>query len=123
MKQFQIIKACKAIDKILRLDIPFPVKNRIYKLRRTFQAEWEFQVEQEQLLVDSLKRKKDENGKEYLPESEINRFNQKAAEIGNMAVNVDYEPVRIEVSKVMEKPLSVLDDDDFRSLDGFIEFE
>lgn len=123
MKQNKIIGACNAMDKILKADIPFSIKSKIYAVRKTFQPEWDFQMEQEKMLIDALPRITDENGDEYVPKQAMGSFNKKMDELGDIDVTKEFEPISIVVTEEMDKAFGVLDGKDMYALEGIISFD
>lgn len=117
MKQGEIVLGCKSLDKILGLDIPFSLKAKVYRFRKLFQTQWEFQLEQEQDIMD--KAEHDESGK--LEPQEVRKINKKLFELSNTEVDMQFDKLVIETSEDTEA-LKALNGDDFKALDEFVEW-
>ena len=129
MKQGSIIKAYKIIRKIgAELEIPWDLKRKLADLRRQLQPTWDFQAEAEQTTVEALQAKFKKKPGETLSEAEVNQLqtelNIRLAELAGTDVEIEIQPIRIEMTQKLEKILNkILTGNELIDLDGFIEFE
>lgn len=129
MKQGKIIVAYKLIRKLGgELDIPWELKRRLADFRRQLQPTWDFQEEQERAAVEALQARHKKKAGENLSDAEIsqiqNELNKRLNELANMDVDIEIQPIRITVSRQLERVLNkVLTGNELLDLDGFIEFE
>lgn len=129
MKQGKIIVAYKLIRKLGgELDIPWELKRRLADFRRQLQPTWDFQEEQERAAVEALQARHKKKAGETLSDAEIsqiqNELNKRLNELASMDVDIEIQPIRITVSRQLEKVLNkVLTGNELLDLDGFIEFE
>lgn len=129
MKQGKIIVAYKLIRKLGgELDIPWELKRRLADFRRQLQPTWDFQEEQERAAVEALQARHKKKAGETLSDAEVsqiqNELNKRLNELANMDVDIEIQPIRITVSRQLEKVLNkVLTGNELLDLDGFIEFE
>ena len=129
MKQGSLIKASKIIRKIgAELEIPWDLKRKLADLRRQLQTTWDFQAEAEQTTVEALQARFKKKPGETLSEAEVNQLqtelNLRLAELAGMDVEIEIQPIRIEVTDKLKKTLNkILTGNELIDLDGFVEFE
>lgn len=129
MKQGNIIKAYKIIRKIGgELEIPWDLKRKLADLRRQLQTTWDFQAEAEQTTVEALQARFKKKPGETLSEAEVSQLqtelNLRLNDLANMDVDIEIQPIRIEMTQKLEKTLNkILTGNELIDLDGFIEFE
>lgn len=129
MKQADIIKACIALDKIMRQDTSLAVSRKVFDMRNKLQNAWNFQVSEESKIaarhpnVDPVKSSvqysiNNEEEKEARIQ-ELNSYVKEMEELGNMEQDIDVEPFSISVSQEDIKMAG----NDIKALQGFITFE
>lgn len=129
MKQADIIKACIALDKIMRQDTSLTVSKKVFDMRNKLQNAWKFQVAEEGKIaarhpnVDPVKSSvqysiNNEEEKEARIQ-ELNSYVKEMEELGNMEQDIDVEPFSISVSQEDIKMAG----NDIKALQGFITFE
>lgn len=129
MKQGDIIKAYKIIRKIGgELEIPWDLKRKLADLRRQLQPVWDFQSEAEQTTIEALQAKFKKKPGETLGEAEVSQLqtelNSRLNELAGTEVEIEIQPIRIEVTEKMKKILNkILTGNELLDLDRFIEFE
>ena len=129
MKQADIIKACIALDKIMRQDTSLTVSKKVFDMRNKLQNAWKFQVAEEGKIaarhpnVDPVKSSvqysiNNEEEKDARIQ-ELNSYVKEMEELGNMEQDIDVEPFSISVSQEDIKMAG----NDIKALQGFITFE
>lgn len=118
------ISAHNALVEIGKL--PFPIRDALslLKLKKALETAYEFQLQEEQKLVDEyhptvngnkLTMPYDENDEEV--KNRAKEFFQKLADLNKMEIDVDIDPVFISIPEgVSIKPETLL------ALDGFVEW-
>lgn len=129
LKQGDIIRACKSLDKIMGQDTSLAVSKKTFEMRDKFQSAWNFQVGEENKIaarhpnVDPVKASvkfssSDEEEKEARL-AELDSFVKEMEELGNMEQEIDVEPFSISVSQENIKMAGK----DIKALQGLITFD
>lgn len=116
MTQGKIIMAIKTLDKMKSQPMPLPLSYKLYKLRKTLQPHWDWQVEQEMKILEE-KGVQTENGL-TITQEERAEFDSALLAIIEIEVEKDWTPVKVSVSDGLT--ISI---EDIEALDGFVEIE
>lgn len=116
MKQANVIKAIKTLDKIKTQPMQLRTSYNLYKLRQSLQPHWDWQVEQEMKILEE-KGVQTENGL-TIPQEERAEFDSALLSIIEIEVEKDWTPVKVSVSDGLT--ISI---EDIEALDGFVEIE
>lgn len=120
MKQFKIIAAYKTIEDIKQRNKEYPlaVAHAIFKIKKTLQDQWDFQVEEERKLFEKYSPVSDDgNSIKFASDEDAKAFSSKIAELSDMDVELDYIKPKIRLSEQFDLTLSEME-----ALDDFIEF-
>lgn len=123
MKQFQIIKAYKAINKLYEKDLPVSISYKLFRIRSFLLPHWEFQQDKERSVFDKYSPTVDENGSlKFGTKEDGERFVAEYTKLCNELADIDVDTDDIEkVSIPMDINLS-LSVEDIEALQGFVEF-
>lgn len=116
MKQANVIKAIKTLDKIKTQPMQLRTSYNLYKLRQSLQPHWDWQVEQEMKILEE-KGVQTENGL-TITQEERAEFESALLSIVEIEVEKDWTPVKVSVSDGLT--ISI---EDIEALDGFVEIE
>lgn len=116
MKQANVIKAIKTLDKIKTQPMQLRTSYNLYKLRQSLQPHWDWQVEQEMKILEE-KGVQTENGL-TITQEERAEFDSALLSIIEIEVEKDWTPVKVSVSDGLT--ISI---EDIEALDGFVEIE
>ena len=88
MKQYQIINAYKATEKLINND-KLSAKDlwSIFQVRKALKPHWDFQAEREQALQEKYKNSFDENGN--LSGPDMTKFIRELNEINNLEIEIE----------------------------------
>lgn len=129
LKQGDIIRACKALDKIMVQDTSLAVSKKTFEMRDKFQTAWNFQIGEERKIaarhpnVDPAKASvqfsanNEEDKKSKL--EELDKFIKEMDELGNIEQDIDVEPFSISISQEDIKMAGK----DIKALQGLISFD
>ncbi len=132
MKQGKIIEAYKVLQRLSALPLPLTAAYGLHKLRNALQSQWDFQLEQEDKVIQECDGIVDENGIIHFPDDpprgeEANETNDygKSREEFNKRINelseLDAEVTLPVVSLSINTPGMKLSMNDLAALDGFVE--
>lgn len=117
--QSKAVVAYKTINKISGGNLPLPVAFALFKMKKKLAAQFEFQIEQEQKIIEECKASVDAEGNwTFESEEDKKAFVERLTEVSNMPVEIDIDPQTIPLNANIE--LSV---EDMEALENFIEFE
>ena len=129
LTQGDIIRACKALDKIMSQDTSLAVSKKVFEMRNKFQAAWDFQIGEENKIaarhpnVDPAKASVQfpaNNAEEKEARlTELNNFVKEMEDLGNLEQEIDVEPFSISVSLENIKMAGK----DIKALQGLITFD
>lgn len=119
MKQFEAIKAYKALINLGREKMPADTAYKLFKLKKILQPEFDFQVEQERKCAEMRNAVVDEKGiyKTDNPE-DMKALVDDLRELAQMDCNIEVEPVEIVVDGSLK-----LSPDDMEALEAFVVFK
>ena len=129
LKQGDIIRACKALDKIMVQDTSLAVSKKTFEMRDKLQPVWSFQISEENKIaarhpnVDPVKASvqfsanNEEEKKSKL--QELDSFIKEMEELGNIENEVDVEPFSISISQENIKMAGK----DIMALRGLVSFD
>lgn len=124
MKQMELVNAYKALSHLAVQTLPVKTAYAIHKLRRALSSGWEFQVAQEQALLEkyhpavegNVLRFGDANDPEAVERA--NAYARDLQELNNMEADCDpHQVVRILLTDSIALTANEID-----ALDGFVEF-
>ncbi len=113
MTQADVITAIKTLDKMKSQPMPIPLSYKLYKLRKSLQCHWDWQVEQEMELMQKLSEKT-ENGLVIKAEKRA-EFDSALSAIVSTNVERDWVPVTINTNCEINMSIA-----DLEALDGFV---
>ena len=120
MKQKEAIDAYGAILRLSEIALPLQDAYKIFCLRRKIEPIYQFEVEREKALLGELNGALMPDGSVQFKNTEdCVEFKNKVAELNDMEVEADFEPIQIKIEnlgKVEIKPA------DISRLCGFVEF-
>lgn len=128
LTQGAIIKACKALDKIMGQDTSLMVSKKTFEMRDKFQPVWNFQIGEEQKIaarhpnVDPAKASVQfpaNNAEEKEARlKELDEFIKEMEELANLEQEVEVEPFSISISLENIKMAGK----DIKALQGLVSF-
>lgn len=128
MKQGKIIRAYKALEKLMQQDTPLPIAMRVFDLHEILRPSWEFQIIQEQKLQDKYKSvdfstfsvsfKTDDENDKKLKLAELSACEKEIKDLAEMDRDVVIEVIEIPINMVSVKMAG----SDIEALKGFVEF-
>lgn len=128
MKQGKIIRAYKALEKLMQQDIPLQIALLVFELHEILRPSWEFQIMQEQKLQEKYKNvdfstfsvsfKADDEEEKKAKLAELHACEKEIRDLGEMDRDISVEILEIPVSMVSIKMAG----SDIEALKGFIEF-
>lgn len=113
MTQGKIIMAIKTLDKMKSQPMPLPLSYKLYKLRKTLQSHWDWQVEQETELMNTF-GEQTENGFTVKADKRA-EWDSALSAIIETDVEPDWTSVSIELDCGLNISVS-----DLEALDGFV---
>ena len=120
MTQTKINRAYLALGNVVNFDLPMKKAYGIFKLYKALEEQFDFSVSEEKKYISSLGGSIDLTGKIYFDsEEQWVKYREKMAELGDMDVEVKYEPVtltEVDLGTQKVKPSDIF------ALDGFVTF-
>ena len=121
MKQYQINKAYSALGRLANMQLPVRDSRNLYMLSRQLEDAYSFELKQEKKLVEKYHGIIDNGGGVTFPNSdEAKKFGEEIAELNNLEVEIDFDPVVISCDSIEDQRISPYD---IACLDGFVMFE
>ena len=123
MKQYKIIKAYKAINKLYEQKLPLSVSHKLWMLRKALAPTWDFQVEKEQEVVMSFNPDTAPNGDAVFKTPEDaeacrKEFEKVCSELADLDVELEnFKKITIHLDDKIE--ISV---EDIEALEDFVDF-
>lgn len=121
MKQYQINKAYSALGRLANMQMPVRDARNLYMLSKQLDDAYNFELEQERKLIEKYNGVLTGDGGVTFPNNdEAKKFGEELAELNNLDVEVDFDPVVIPCDVMDEQRVSPFD---IACLDGFVTFE
>lgn len=122
MKQYEIIKAYKAIENIQHKKASLKVSYAFFKIKKLLQPQYDFQLEQEKAVYSQFEYTVGEDGRLNFGSQEkaaefSNTLSQRLAELEDLDIDLEFTKPVINTNESIE--MSV---DDIVALEPFIEF-
>lgn len=117
MTQGEVIRAYRALDSLMTVQMPIKVAYRLHKLKKILQNAWDFQYEREKQYLEEFHGEVLQNGNVKFEDPEQMRaWTEAMTSLKDMEVNdILFEPVKLPASDdIMVKPETLAD------LDGFV---
>lgn len=120
MKQGDIIKAYKALQKLTAEPLPIKIACKLHRLKVQLRTAWDFQREEEDKLIMKLRPEAQPDGRlTFQSEADCKLFKDQLAALADMdADDVKYDAV--ELPELADVRLSA---DDVEALEGFVSFQ
>ena len=119
MTQKQVIAAYKALNKLSTQPMPIKTAYALHKLRRTLKPAWEFQCEQENILLDKLKPELLSDGQvRFNSPEDLQEWNETMSQVSKIESDIEILPVTVVMDESMRITL-----DDMDVLEGIVIFE
>lgn len=128
MKQGQIIKAYKALDKLMAQDVPLQIAFSVFEMREKLRPSWEFQIVEEEKIQKkypnvnfetlSVQWTRDDEADKKLKLAELNACEKDFEALTLLDRVLEIEPIQIPMHEVSIKMAGK----DIEALKGFIEF-
>ena len=121
MKQYQINKAYSALGRLANMQLPVRDSRNLYMLSKQLDNAYNFELEQEKKLIEKYHGVLTGDGGVTFPNSdETKKFGEELAELNNLEVEVEFDPVVISCDAMEDQRISPFD---VACLDGFVMFE
>lgn len=121
MKQYQINKAYNALGRLANMQLPVRDSRNLYMLSKQLDDAYSFEVEQEKKLIEKYNGVLTGDGGVTFPSNdEAKKFSEDLAELNNLEVDVEFDPVVISCDAMDGQRISPFD---VACLDGFVTFE
>ena len=123
MKQYKIIKAYKAINKLYEQKLPLSVSHKLWMLRKALMPTWDFQIEKEQEVIMSFNPDTDQNGGAVFSDPEVaeackKEYEKVCVELADLDVDLgEFKKIIIHLDDKIE--ISV---EDIEALEDFVDF-
>lgn len=121
MKQYQINKAYNALGRLANMQLPVRDARNIYMLSKQLDNAYNFELEQEKKLIDKYHGVfTNDGGVTFASKEDGDNFGKALAELNNLDVDVDFDPVVISCEAMGDQRISPFD---VACLDGFVVFK
>ncbi len=121
MKQYQINRAYNALGRMANMQLPVRDSRNLYMLSKQLDDAYSFEVEQEKKLIEKYNGVLAGDGRVTFPnDDEAKKFSEELAELNDLEVDVEFDPVIISCDAMREQRISPFD---VACLDGFVVFE
>ena len=121
MKQYKINQAYNTINILKDSRFPVSYARSIYMMLKQLEPHFQFCVEEERKRIEEFNGRIESDGKIYFKDKEnAAKFNAAREEIENAEVELDIEPIHMDINLLQNVSLSPAD---IGNLDGFIEIE
>lgn len=116
MKQSKIIAAYKALQTFSDAKLPTIIAYKLYKLKKALEPQYEFQGEQEQVIVEDTGAQVKPDGTVTFKDKQTQAdFFVKMKELANMEVDLDIQPIELSIDDLPRVSVN-----DLESLSDFI---
>lgn len=117
MTHKKVITAYKVLEKMSKQTLPIKEAYALHKLRGKLKTAFDFQVEQEERLIEKL-NPKIENGSLFFQNvDDAQEWQDEMIAVGNMESDIEFEPIKISINDDLQISL-----DDIDALEGFVDF-
>jgi len=117
MKQSQMVNAYKVLENLSKQTMPIKTAYAVHKLRGKLKPAFDFQVEQEERLIEKL-NPKIENGSLFFQNvDDAQEWKDEMIAVGNMESDIEFEPIKISINDDLQISLDNID-----ALEGFVDF-
>lgn len=121
MKQYQINRAFGALGRLANMQLPVRDSRNVYMLSKRLENAYNFELEQEKKLIEKYHGTLSNDGGVVFQNSEdAAGFNAELAELNNLDVEVEFDPVVINCDAMDDQRITPFD---IACLDGFVTFE
>ncbi len=121
MKQYQINNACNALGRLSNIQLRMRDSRNLYMLSKQLEDAYNFEVEQEKKLIEKYHGEITQGGLVHFPTpTDGDGFKKEIAELNNLDVEVDFDPVTINCDGLDDQ---LITPHDIACLDGFVIFE
>ncbi len=117
MTQKKVIAAYKALESLSKQALPIKEAYALHKLRAKLKSAWDFQIEQENKLVERLKPKADSGKLFFQTTEDALTWQDEMTAISSMENDIEFTPVNIGMTDDLR-----ISPDDIEALDGFVVF-
>lgn len=119
MKQGDVIRAYKALQKLSAETLPIKIACKLHRLKTQLRTAWEFQLEEEGKLIDQLHPIAGEDGKlTFQSKEDSDLFRERLSELSQSeADDMTFDPVTVPMMDGIS-----LSADDIEALEGFVMF-
>ncbi len=120
MKQERINKAYSSLLKLKEYSLPVKKAYAIYQLAASMESAYEFALAEERKYLEDFNGKLNENGTVTFPTpTDCAAFKDKVEELGNMEVDIAFEPVVLAETDLGSQTITP---SDIANLEGFVAF-
>lgn len=116
--QNKVIGAYKITEKLSGEVLPLPMAYKFFKLKKALRSQYDFQVEQENLLVEQHGVEYKDGFLTFRSEEDQQSFFSRLHEIGSMEVEIDIDLEHVAISDDIRFSI-----EDMEMLEDFIVFE
>lgn len=119
MKQCDLIKAYKTIDKLYNMNFDFCSAYKLFKLKKNLEDYYCFHKEEEIKLLKENNAVFNEDGSvSFNTEEDMNSFYAKLGELNNLSVDAEFDKTKMTISNDV-----IMSPSDIENLSLFIDFE
>ena len=119
MKQSQIVKAYKVIEKYEDKELPLDISFAFFKLKKLLQAQWDFQIETEKKIFGRHKIQQTENNVlQFETAEDTNDFFEELNDLAELDVDLSFKKIKVNIGDRMNLSIA-----DLEALDEFMEIE
>lgn len=126
MKLHKINNACKALEHLLKLQLPYPTIREMLRLRNLLRPEAEMYAQEEEKLIYQYGKKRKngtpeiENGRVKFDSMEqMEKYKDRINELRSMEIDLPLSLIKIKEKEIGQQPISM---ECIDNLEGFIEF-
>lgn len=121
MKQYQINKAYNALGRLADMQLPVRDSRNLYMLSKQLGDAYDFALQQEKKLIEKYNGVlTGDGGITFSNSDEMKKFSEELAELNNLEIDVEFDPVIISCDAMEGQRISP---SDIACLDGFVTFE
>lgn len=117
MTQKQIVGAYRALEHLSRQALPIKTAYAMHKMRGKLKPLWDFQVEQEQKLLEELKPTPDGDDLVFASPEDSKRWLDLLKDLAEIETDIKVDPIDVVMTDDMKVSMV-----DIEALDGFINF-
>lgn len=121
MKQYQVNRAVKALNRLSSLPLPVRDAYNVFTLGKALEPNYEFVTEQEKKIIQKYGGIIGRDGNiSFGDQSNTQEFENEMNELSNMDVEIKFEPVTLSFDALGDSKITPAD---IMALNGFVNFE